>query len=79
MDPLSFIVVCRDQAVFDMNYPGVTCDGVKDMGEFLATTETLAFFDQSLVIKYGVQFGLFGGSIYFLGTKKHHDAYLKEV
>lgn len=36
-------------------------------------------FDQSLVVKFGVQFGLFGGSIYFLGTDRHHEAYLERV
>ena len=76
---LAWCVGLANQGITELAYPGVTCDGVQDLGEFLATTETLAFFDQSLVIKYGVQFGLFGGSIYFLGTKKHHDAYLKQV
>ncbi|MCP4808289.1 MAG: acyl-CoA oxidase, partial [Proteobacteria bacterium] len=51
----------------------------EDMGEFMALFETLAYFDISLVIKFGVQIGLFGGSIYFLGTKKHHDAYLADA
>lgn len=41
--------------------------------------ETLAYGDLSVVIKYGVQFGLFGGSVYQLGTKKHHDRYLRQV
>ena len=35
------------------------------------------FVDGSLTIKFGVQFGLFGGSIQKLGTKKHQDEYLK--
>lgn len=43
-----------------------------DLGAFIAAFETLAFFDLSLVVKAGVQFGLFGGSIYFLGTERHH-------
>jgi hypothetical protein len=30
--------------------------------------ETLAYGDLSLLVKYGVQFGLFGGSILQLGT-----------
>ena len=35
--------------------------------------------DISLAIKYGVQFGLFGGSVYWLGTKYHHDRYLRDL
>lgn len=34
------------------------------------------YADGSLTIKFGVQFGLFGGSIQKLGTKPHHDQYL---
>jgi len=52
-------------------YPRVTTEQ-RDLGAFLATFETLAMGDLSLLIKCGVQFGLFGGSIYFLGTKLHH-------
>lgn len=58
-------------------FPGVTSDG--DLGHFVSTFEGLGYFDLSLVVKYGVQFGLWGGSIYFLGTKKHHDKYLPAV
>lgn len=41
--------------------------------------EVLAFHDTSLLIKYGVQFGLFGSSIQMLGTAPHHEAYLRKV
>ena len=30
-------------------------------------------------MKVGVQFGLFGGAILQLGTKPHHDAYLRDL
>ncbi len=30
-------------------------------------------------MKVGVQFGLFGGAILQLGTKRHHDAYLRDL
>ena len=53
--------------------------GMGDMEDFIATFESLAMHDQSLVVKFGVQFGLFGGSVYRLGTKKHHDAYLEDI
>ncbi|MBZ4408840.1 acyl-CoA dehydrogenase [Myxococcus faecalis] len=50
-----------------------------DLGAFIASFETLALFDLSLVVKAGVHFGLFGASILFLGTQKHHREYLPKV
>ncbi|HLT50450.1 MAG TPA: acyl-CoA dehydrogenase [Arenibacter sp.] len=41
--------------------------------------ENLMYVDGSLTIKFGVQFGLFGGSVQKLGTKKHHDRYLNDI
>ena len=38
-----------------------------------------AFGDLSVLVKVGVQFGLFGGAILQLGTKRHHDAYLADL
>jgi acyl-CoA oxidase len=46
--------------------------GGRDVARFVATFETLAFFDQSLVVKFGVQAGLFAGAIEALGTEAHH-------
>jgi acyl-CoA oxidase len=51
----------------------------EQMGCSIATFEALGMFDLSLVVKFGVQFGLFGGSILFLGTERHHDTYLEKV
>ncbi len=53
--------------------------GQEDMAQHLAIMETLSYHDLSLVIKFGVQFGLFGGSIHLLGTAPHHQAYLPAV
>lgn len=53
--------------------------GSDDFGAFIAAFETMAFHDLSLLIKMGVQFGLFGGSILQLGTEKHHQKYLRDV
>ncbi len=50
--------------------------GKNDMPGYAAIFENLMYVDGSLAVKFGVQFGLFGGSIQKLGTKKHHDAYL---
>jgi len=46
---------------------------------FIATFETLASHDLSLLVKFGVQFGLFGGSILELGTERHHRRYLADA
>jgi len=59
-------------------YP-VESGGSGDPGRALALFETLAFGDHSALIKYGVQFGLFGGSIHQLGTARHHERYLGAV
>jgi acyl-CoA oxidase len=53
--------------------------GKNDMQAYFAVMETLSYHDLSLVIKYGVQFGLFGMSVYFLGTTKHHAKYLRDI
>jgi acyl-CoA oxidase len=53
--------------------------GRGDAGRFLAAFETLGYHDLSLAVKFGVQFGLFGGSISNLGTQKHQERYLPDV
>jgi acyl-CoA oxidase len=53
--------------------------GHGDPGANVASFETLAFGDLSLLVKFGVQFGLFGGAIQQLGTRGHHERYLREV
>jgi acyl-CoA oxidase len=53
--------------------------GKNDMDAYFQVMETLSLHDLSLVIKFGVQFGLWGMSIYFLGTEKHHKKYLKNI
>ncbi|MEM9929293.1 MAG: acyl-CoA dehydrogenase [Bacteroidota bacterium] len=53
--------------------------GQDDMGSYAAAFETIAYHDLSLTIKFGVQFGLWGGAVANLGTKYHHDKYLKDT
>ncbi|MEO9512714.1 MAG: acyl-CoA dehydrogenase [Flavobacteriaceae bacterium] len=53
--------------------------GTGNMPAYGAIFEHLMFVDGSLAVKFGVQFGLFGGSIQKLGTKKHHDQYLTDT
>jgi acyl-CoA oxidase len=51
--------------------------GEGDPGANVAGFETLGHSDLSLLVKFGVQFGLWGGAIQQLGTKRHHERYLK--
>ncbi len=53
--------------------------GENDMKKYFVIMETLAYHDLSMVIKFGVQFGLWGMSVMFLGTEKHHKKYLKDI
>lgn len=48
-------------------------------GRAIAVFETLAFGDTSILVKFGVQFGLWGGSVYQLGTEKHHERWLRGI
>jgi len=53
--------------------------GQDDMEGYAHIFENMMYVDGSLTIKFGVQFGLFGGSIQKLGTKKHQDTYLRDA
>ncbi|WP_461533580.1 acyl-CoA dehydrogenase family protein [Sinomicrobium sp.] len=53
--------------------------GIGNMPAYAGIFENLMFVSGSLTVKFGVQFGLFGGSIQNLGTKKHHDRWLRSA
>ena len=74
-DVLEACRLLADQGLGALAYPP-DAGGEGDMAAFMVVFEMLAHHDLSLVVKFGVQFGLFGGSIQHLGTKKHHDDYL---
>ncbi|MFT4305387.1 MAG: acyl-CoA dehydrogenase [Microbacterium sp.] len=59
-------------------YP-VEYGGLGDNGANIAGFEELVLADPSLQIKAGVQWGLFGAAIQQLGTKRHHDAWLRDA
>ena len=59
-------------------YPRGLTQG-RDTPRFIATFETLALFDLSLVVKFGVQAGLFAGTIESLGTAQHFEALTKAL
>jgi len=53
--------------------------GGGDPARAIAVFETLALGDLSVVVKFGVQFGLWGGSVLQLGTERHHKEYLPSI
>jgi acyl-CoA oxidase len=53
--------------------------GLDEVGGAISGFETQAFGDLSLLVKGGVQWGLFGGTVRHLGTKRHHDRYLESI
>jgi acyl-CoA oxidase len=53
--------------------------GGGDMGAAVAAFQLLAFADLSLLVKAGVQWGLFGGAVQHLGTERHHRRYLPDI
>ena len=53
--------------------------GDDDLGGYISGFETLGFGDLSLLVKVGVQFGLFGGAVLHLGTERHHERYLADI
>jgi acyl-CoA oxidase len=53
--------------------------GSDSPGGNTAIFETMALGNMSLLVKFGVQFGLFGGAILQLGTAEHHKTYLPKT
>jgi acyl-CoA oxidase len=53
--------------------------GGGDLGGAVTSFETLAMGDLSLLVKAGVQFGLFGGAIMNLGNEEHRSTLLPQV
>jgi acyl-CoA oxidase len=53
--------------------------GEQEVGAAITAFETQALGDLSLLVKTGVQWGLFGGAILHLGTESHHKRYLPGV
>jgi len=69
---LEWTIMLANQGMGALAYPK-EYGGVDDMRPYSAVFEMLGYHDVSLAIKFGVQFGLWGGAIQRLGTKKHHD------
>lgn len=75
---LAWCRVLARHGVGSFGYP-VEYEGEGNIPKSITAFETIAFFDLSLLVKFGVHFGLFGGSVLQLGTRKHHDAYLRAI
>ncbi|MDI5982351.1 acyl-CoA dehydrogenase family protein [Amycolatopsis magusensis] len=71
------------QALARTDRPGLGYDpeygGGGDVGGSLTSFEMLGFGDLSLMVKAGVQWGLFGGAVQLLGTARHHEKYLRRI
>jgi acyl-CoA oxidase len=53
--------------------------GLDEVGASITGFETQAFGDLSVLVKGGVQWGLFGGTVRHLGTERHHKRYLEDI
>ncbi|HEY4420854.1 MAG TPA: acyl-CoA dehydrogenase family protein, partial [Pseudonocardia sp.] len=53
--------------------------GGGDVGGVVTAFAALGYGDLSLLVKAGVQWGLFGGAVQVLGTSRHHDKYLRPI
>ncbi|GAB5555748.1 MAG: acyl-CoA dehydrogenase [Saprospiraceae bacterium] len=75
---LGWLHMLASQGLGALSYPEAY-GGKDDMGIYGAAFEMLGYHDLSLTIKFGVQFGLWGGAVLALGTNKHHEKYLKAI
>jgi len=53
--------------------------GTGNVGAAITMIEMLAMSDLSLMVKAGVQWGLFGGAVENLGTERHHQEYVRKI
>ncbi len=75
LDAVRFLA---DRGYGRMSYPA-SAGGKDDAAATIAVFETLAYGDLSVLTKFGVQFGLFGGSVLQLGTAHHHERFLRRI
>lgn len=75
---LEWTQLLADEGIGALAFP-TEYGGADDMGRYAVAFEMMAYLDLSLTIKFGVQFGLWGGAVANLGTKYHHDKYLRRI
>lgn len=67
-----------DQGIGALPYPE-WAGGEGDIAAFIAAFETIATHDLALLVKFGVQFGLWGGSVNALGAEDQRRALLPKI
>ncbi len=75
---LRWTQLLADQGIGALAYPE-WAGGDGDIAKFIAAFETIATHDLSLVVKYGVQFGLWGGSVNALGSDEQRRELLPQI
>ena len=75
---LEWLQHLADRGLGALSYPPEV-NGAGNMREYIAVFEAMGHHDISLLVKFGVQFGLFGGAILNLGTREHHQRYLPDT
>ncbi len=70
------LALLRDHGVPERGFPEYV-GGSENPGGYLAGFDELVLLDPSLQIKAGVQWGLFASAINQLGTRPHHDRWLR--
>jgi acyl-CoA oxidase len=77
-DVLTRMAVLAELGYSALGFPS-KYGGQDDVGGSVTGFEMLATGDLSLLVKAGVQWGLFGGAVLHLGTERHHAAYLADI
>lgn len=72
------VALQRLQKVCDGKFFSVT-DFKSNPGRIFAAHEIAGLVDGSMATKMTVQFNLFGGTVFKLGTERHHKDFLKEI
>jgi acyl-CoA oxidase len=82
-------LIARTKVAEQMNImaaAGAAADGFRkehggngNVGAAITMIEMLAMSDLSLMVKAGVQWGLFGGAVENLGTERHHQEYVRKI
>ena len=73
-----WLQVVAGEGVGLLSFP-TAIGGQGRVDRFVKCFEALSMHDLNLVVKMGVQFGLFGGAVMNLGTESHHDRFLPAI
>ncbi|WP_024795146.1 acyl-CoA dehydrogenase family protein [Tomitella biformata] len=83
LDEARALALAQMQELAKTDWPatGFSADhgGTGDPGGAVTGIEMMAFANLSLMVKAGVQWGLFGGAVENLGTARHHEKYIRPL